>query len=95
MISQLTQGHSRLMAPSCGCPDFGGGDESGSWFDASVKIERQPNDASEYDGSKVIFSVKASGVGPLVYRWQYCETEDGSYSDVPGGFLRVLEIASM
>lgn len=95
MISQLTQGRSRLMAPSCGCPDFGGGDESGSWFDASVKIERQPNDASEYDGSKVIFSVKASGVGPLVYRWQYCATESGDYADVPGGFLRVLEIASM
>lgn len=59
----------------------------------TITIDTQPADVTVEEGADATFTVKASGVGDLVYKWEVSDDSGASWADVPGGSTDTLVIA--
>lgn len=62
---------------------------------ASVSIAQQPTDLQLYEGSHASFSVMATGLKPLTYRWQKEGVDLSDGGDVSGTTTDTLRIANV
>lgn len=59
----------------------------------TITIDTQPADVTVEEGADATFTVEASGVGDLVYKWEVSDDSGASWADVPGGSTDTLVIA--
>ena len=61
---------------------------------STLKIQQEPSDTSSVN-LQAVFTVIASGVSPLVYKWQKSDDQGVNYTDVNGGNLSSLVLQNL